>query len=205
VSFQPDLNNSSGFGADKGKYFGYDFKLPERNFKSLAAELSKGPEALKQEGIDSSTRLPSLGDFSRTMGEPGWLSVYGSVDFLNLIRFSTLAEQTGSNKSRLLVVNDNLNLTKSTLNKFKDLGSESLTVNVEESEKAYSILANLLNLTVLKNRWFMPWNQLDTNIKAIYKALASGHYVGASNRQNRGETISSQWYSYVHGPSVIRL
>lgn len=146
-----------------------------------------------------------MGDFSKNMGEPGWLSVYGSVDLLNLVRFSTFAEQAGSNKFRLLVVNDNINLSKSTLNKFKDLGTESLTINVEESEKAYSIVANLLNATLVKNRWFMQWSQLEGNVKAIYKALASGHYVGASNRQNRGESISSQWYSYVHGPSVIRL
>lgn len=131
--------------------------------------------------------------------------MYGSVDLLNLIRFSAFAEQTGSSKYRLLVVNDNLNMTKSTLNKFKDLGTESVSINVEESEKAYSILANLLNITIIKNRWPMSWSQLDSNIKAIYKALASGHYVGATNRQNRGETICSQWYSYVHGPSVIRL
>jgi hypothetical protein len=43
ISFQPDLNNSAGFGADRGKYFGYDFKSPERNFKTLSVELAKGP------------------------------------------------------------------------------------------------------------------------------------------------------------------
>lgn len=157
VNFQPDLNNSAGFGADKGKYLGYDFKTPERNFKTLAGELAKGSEPLKLEGIDSTVRLPSLGDFSKIMSEPGWMSVYGSVDLLNLIRFSSFAEQAGFNKFRLLVVNDNLNLSKSALNKFKDLGSESLTISLEESEKAYAIVANLLNLTVIKNRWFMQW------------------------------------------------
>jgi hypothetical protein len=66
-------------------------------------------------------------------------------------------------------------------------------------------VANLLNLTVVKNRWFTQWGQLESSIKGTFKALASGLYVGASNRQARGESLSSQWYSYVHGPAVIRL
>ena len=47
MGFQSEINNSSGFGADKGKYFGYDFKSPQKNFKSFATQLSKGTEGLK--------------------------------------------------------------------------------------------------------------------------------------------------------------
>lgn len=47
INFQPDLNNSNGFGADKGKYFAYDFKKPELNFKQISADLVKLPEPLK--------------------------------------------------------------------------------------------------------------------------------------------------------------
>lgn len=43
IGFQSELNNSNGFGVDKGKYFGYDFKSADKNFKTIAAELAKGP------------------------------------------------------------------------------------------------------------------------------------------------------------------
>jgi len=41
------LNNSNGVGADKGRYFSYDFKNSECNFKELSGYLSKGPDTLK--------------------------------------------------------------------------------------------------------------------------------------------------------------
>jgi hypothetical protein len=104
------------------------------------------------------------------------------------------------------VVNDNLNLSKSILNKFKDLSTDTLSISLEESEKAYAILANVLNITVVKNRWLMEWSQLDARVKGIFKSLAGGLYVGAASRQGRGgEGLTNHWYSYVHGPAVIRL
>lgn len=42
ISFQPELNNSAGYGADKGKYCAYDFKTADLNFKTVSAELAKG-------------------------------------------------------------------------------------------------------------------------------------------------------------------
>lgn len=69
-------------------------------------------------------------------------------------------EQAGSNKFRLLILNDNLNLYKSLLNKFKDLNTENIPINLEESEKAFAIVSNLLNITLVKNRWFTTWKEL---------------------------------------------
>lgn len=81
------------------------------------------------------------------------MSVYGSIDLLNHIKFNTFIEQSGSSKLRLLIVNDNLNIIKSLLNKFKDLNTDNLSVNIEENEKAFAIISNLLNITLIKNRW----------------------------------------------------
>lgn len=36
VNFKPDANNSSGFGADKGRFISYEFKSPELGFKSIS-------------------------------------------------------------------------------------------------------------------------------------------------------------------------
>lgn len=73
IGFQSELNNSNGIGADKGKYFSYDFKRNELNFKDISGELSKGPDVLKFEGIDSTTKIPSLGDYSDSFTKPGFL------------------------------------------------------------------------------------------------------------------------------------
>lgn len=37
IGFQAELNNSSGFGSEKGKYFAYDYKQPDLNFKNVVA------------------------------------------------------------------------------------------------------------------------------------------------------------------------
>jgi hypothetical protein len=93
------------------------------------------------------------------------------------------------------------------LNKFKDLNNDSLGINIEESEKAFAIISNLLNITLVKNRWFNQWPQLEASIQSIYKSLASGVYIGAGIRQNRGnvESLGSQWQCYTHGPAVLRI
>lgn len=90
----------------------------------------------------------------------GFVCVFGNVDLLNHIKFNSFVEQAGSNKFRLLILNDNLNLYKTLLNKFKDLNTDNLPINLEESEKAYAIISNLLNITLIKNRWFSSWKEL---------------------------------------------
>ena len=128
------------------------------------------------------------------------------MDVLNHIKLGSFIEQAGSNKFRLLVLHDNLNLFKSLLNKFKDLNADSVPISLEESEKAYAIISNLLNITLLKNRWFSTWKDIEAGIKTALKSLASGLYVGASTRQGRPEgSLTAQWQSYTHGPPIIRL
>ena len=47
MNFQPDLNNSNGFGSDKGKYLAYDFKNADLNFKTISNDLQKNTDPLK--------------------------------------------------------------------------------------------------------------------------------------------------------------
>ena len=68
LGFKADANNSNGFGADKGKYVSFDFKDPEISFKALSSKVSAQSPSIKFDGISSSDRVPSLGDFSK------WLS-----------------------------------------------------------------------------------------------------------------------------------
>lgn len=60
LNFQPKLNNSNGFGSDKGKFLAYDFKDESLNFSSILPA-SKSTN-LKVNGISSTQRVPSPGD-----------------------------------------------------------------------------------------------------------------------------------------------
>ena len=72
---------------------------------------------------------------------------------------------------------------------------------------AYALISNLLNLTIIKNRWFINPPHLINIVKNTYKSLASGLYVGSAVRQNRSSEarLSANWLSYCHGGAVIRM
>ena len=108
--------------------FSFDFKNTEVNFKELAGELGKGPEALKFEGIDSSTKVPSVGDFADSLSKLGFIEVYGSVDIINHLRLNTFMQYAAQNKAKLLVLHDCLNFPKPMLNKNKDIVDDSPSV-----------------------------------------------------------------------------
>ena len=207
VGFQSELNNSSGFGADKGKYYAYDFKQEDYNFKSISTSLSQGAPPLKLDGLDSSNRLPALGDYTKSFLEPGFIEIYGSVDFLNQVKLSSLLEHVGTSKTRLLLIHDNLNFSKLSLNKFKDLNTESFNVMVEENEKATALLADLLGLSVVKNRWHQRSEAMKSTVTSTLSVLAKGDYIGSCLRQKRESTeqLNAAWCCYLHGPAVIRL
>lgn len=73
------------------------------------------------EGIEAKKKVPSFGDYTDVFAKPGFLSVYGCVDFLNHMKFSSFFEFIGTNKLRLLIINDNINFPKPTLLKHKDI------------------------------------------------------------------------------------
>lgn len=188
MGYQPDLNNSAGFGADKGKYFSYDFKNPAVNFKHLAIDITKQNSSLKFEGNDSMTRYPSLIDYNKAFTEPGFMQVYGIIDFLNHVKFNTLMQSVGYSRLKLLIVHDQLNWKKSILNKFIDLNCESETTELEEQDLVLTTAMNLMNISLVKNRWTSTAEVVVSNIATIYKNLGSGSYLGSIHQQE-GSTI----------------
>ena len=74
-------------------------------------------------------------------------------------------EYVGASKVRLLVVHDNLNFSKSILTKYKDLNNDAINVLIEENERSLAIIANLFNLSLVKNRWVSSSNSLLSQTK----------------------------------------
>lgn len=65
LGYKADANNSTGFGIDKGKYISYDFRKPEYSLKDLLPNITKTSPSLKFDGLDSNSRIPSIGDYSK--------------------------------------------------------------------------------------------------------------------------------------------
>lgn len=119
INYQPELNNSNGFGSDKGKYFSYSFKSDQHNLQEIIGP--NGVENMKMEGIEAKKKVPSFGDYTDVFGKPGFFTVYGCVDFLNHLKFSSFFQFISTNKVRLLILTDNINFPKSTLLKHKEI------------------------------------------------------------------------------------
>jgi hypothetical protein len=50
--------------------------------------------------------------------EPGFLHIYGSINYLNRIKLPSLLTMLPTIKSSLMIITDNLNYKKEILNKF---------------------------------------------------------------------------------------
>lgn len=85
----------------------------------------KDNSTIKFDGVNSDNRVPSIGDYNRYLSEPGFIQVYGSLDFLNYMKLPLLLQNIGENKSKFLIISDRLNYRKSLLNKFLALDKNS--------------------------------------------------------------------------------
>jgi hypothetical protein len=110
MNFQPELNNSNGFGSDKGKYLAFDFKDEALNFSSIQNQIKSGN--MKLTGINSGQRVPAPGDFLDQISTQGFIQIYGNISFLNRFKFETLINSINKNKNYLMLVADNLNYRK---------------------------------------------------------------------------------------------
>ncbi len=129
--------------------------------------------------------MPSYGDYCDVLGKQGFLTIYGSLDFMNHLKFNSFMESAGLNKLKFMIVFDQLNFPKSALNKFRDINEEYSEVSFEENEFSWSIVANLLNITMIKNRWLAKPDRTSDYLKDMLRTLAKNNYVGATLRQIR--------------------
>ena len=153
MGYKADANNSNGFGLDKGKYVSLDFKDPSICFKEIASKITAKSPTVKFDGLSSSDRFPSTGDFSKWMNESGFLQVYGPIDFVNYLKVRLLLENVGVSKLRLLLVMDRLNYKKSVVNKFLSLDEKSKATSIDDESRILQAVVNLLDINLIKNTW----------------------------------------------------
>lgn len=153
IGFKPDANNSNGFGLDKAKYVSYDFKDPEVSFKALSTAITAKNPAVKFDGLASTIRIPSIGDYSRWLSDNGFLQVYGPIDFLNYMKVPLMLENAGTNKARLLILTDRLNYKKSLINKFLTLDENTPPNSIDDESRILNAVVDLLDINMIKNNW----------------------------------------------------
>lgn len=119
LNFQPELNNSNGFGNDKGKYIAYDFKDSALNFANILGSM-KNPN-LKLNGINSTQKVPGLGELQEYLSSPGFLQVYGNISLLNRFKVETFINSVKKTNNLLVLVADNLNYRKQTQVRYVDI------------------------------------------------------------------------------------
>ena len=207
IGYKAEMNNSNGFGGDKGKYVAYDYREEGLNFKKVMEEISKVAPSIKFDGICSNNKIPSVGDYYRYLTENGFLHVYGVADFLNHMKVPTLLEHAGITKSRLLLINDHLNYRKSVINKFIDLDGNSKANSLNEEFRILKAIANILDMNMIKNRWTSDVEKIRESIVKVYKNLGAGYYMGAINysEEEKEEIELSRYLFQVHGCPVLRM
>ena len=98
----------------------------------MATQISSQSANIKFDGLSSSERIPSIGDYSRMLSENGFIQVYGPIDFLNYKKVPLLLQNAGSNKCRLMILTDHLNYKKSLINKFQPLDNKSQPNSIDD-------------------------------------------------------------------------
>lgn len=76
----------------------------------MLPEISKA--GIKLDGFSSTKRIPSPGDTIYYMSEPGFLHIYGSINYLNIIKLPGLLTLLPTIKTHLMILTDNLNYRK---------------------------------------------------------------------------------------------
>lgn len=132
---------------------------------------------------------------------------YGSCCLVNTLRCGTLLNSLDINKIRLMVVLDNVNARKSSLEKY-DPVEKGQTLTLEEEEQALIDILNLMNVSLVKNRWSPPIDSVMDTTRRFYKALGEEIYVGGALKkttQTESATLLEKLMLVYNGPPMLRI
>lgn len=79
---------------------------------------------------------------------------------------------------------------------------------IDEEDKALVDILNIMNVSLVKNRWAPPIQSSVETIKRLYKAMAEEIYVGAAVKkaQNKeGVAMLERLMLFYNGPPVVRI
>jgi hypothetical protein len=148
--YQPENNNSQGISKDRVKYIFYEFR---EEGQDLSAEKAALEVKLKMEGISSSKKVASVGDWQRTMRECSLLQVHCPSPLLNIVPSDVLASFIDNCKCRCMLLLDKINAKKSLIQKFGCLGNEERVVPLLEQSHRVALWCGLLGVSLFFNQW----------------------------------------------------
>lgn len=132
---------------------------------------------------------------------------YGPCCLVNTLRCGTLLNSLEINKVWLMIVMDNVNAKKSSLEKH-DPADKGQNLPLEEEEAALVDILNLMNVCLVKNRWSPPIDSVMETIKRLYKAMGEEIYIGGAVKKATSVEKSSLLEKIMlvyNGPPILRI
>jgi hypothetical protein len=177
-SFSPE-NGGESLILKKTQYIAYDFKDPEGEldeartpikFGTLIAAL-KDNTGVQLTGVNSTERIPSIGNWQLSLREADTLIYFGNKPLLHLLSPATLLDLANSSKVRSFIINDRLNPLKKHISKFESLDEDQELIILKEMPRLTLALLTLMGAgVVLYNQG--PIDP-EYNLEQLYGILSS--------------------------------
>ena len=161
VGFNAQANNSTGIPKNNIKYMAYEFKpfksqgavnYPQVEGIMKRAE-SKIPGA-KFEGVSTSYRIPSLGEWQQQMSNGSMLLYYGNPSLLHLLTPKLLITSADICKAKGFVIFDRIAAKREALETFTSLDPEpEKTLINEQPLKTVKLLTMMGSSFTMINQW----------------------------------------------------
>lgn len=150
-------NGGENLSLKKTQYIAYDFKDPEGELdeKNAPIKFSSLTDALKSsynvslQGVNSSQRIPSLGNWQLSLRESDTLIYYGNKPFLHLLSPAMLLDLVNTCRVRCFIVSDRINPIKKHIAKFDSLDEDQDLVLIKEMPKLSLALLTIMGAAVI--------------------------------------------------------
>ena len=120
IEYDPVEKTSRGVDKERIQYFTYEYEKTKKlqNAGQMLQTCGDGISNAVFQGISTAEKIPSLGDWERSLGEQSMQIYYGSPSFLNVVSPTVLVKQMNLSKVDFFVVCDRINNRKNLLRKY---------------------------------------------------------------------------------------
>jgi hypothetical protein len=184
ITFNPTTNNSVGLSRTKIKYIFYDFKNEEKNninaLPVFTECIKKIPNA-KPEGVTSTTRVSSIGEWQKYLTTASLMMYYGHSGLFDILSPKLFVELMEISKAPAFFIVDKINARKNLLEKYAKLDPEADSIPVvDQPLKTIALLTLLGCSSVGLNRWSVRPEEYRDLLEKMLLGLGEEIYFAAT-------------------------
>lgn len=205
IGFKAELNNSTGIAKDKIKYIAYNFKAPlenqlskveanrpkpigDCNLEPIVQQFAKDNPAFKIEGIASSKRIASIGEWQHYVQSSEMIMFYGHPGLLDILSPKLIMNFNDTSKVKAFILIDKINAHKDYLEKTSTLDPEPNKTALQENLKNVSILLSVIGAAnICTTQWAVQTELYPEICKHFLKSLSSEIYFSAFLQEYKNE------------------